>query len=66
MMPPAPLKIITRPVPPIRRTSITFRTLHPPRRTVCAGVRPAFTLDGLVTITVALITACPELKEARP
>ncbi len=39
----------------IERASVTFRTLHPPRRVAVDGVRPPFTLDGLVTVSVARV-----------
>ena len=43
----------------LRRQVITFRTLRPPVRRVAEGVRPPFTLDGLVSVTVSAVVSCP-------
>ncbi|MEP9376178.1 hypothetical protein ABLE91_05650 [Aquabacter sp. CN5-332] len=49
------LSNIPRPVPPIIGMRRIFWTLHPPRRVVVDGVRPPFTLDGPVEITMPFV-----------
>jgi hypothetical protein len=40
---------------PIVGVTWAIRTLHPPRRVVVEGMRPPFTLDGVVYVTLPKI-----------